>query len=92
MLKGGYQILNMKGHAFSAGATSATINGTHAAISGAGGKRLVVSGFVYGEDKFNDMGAFAQAAGTGFTVSTDSGYSFSVSDADLVTVVAPAGG
>lgn len=81
---GGYQIVDLQGTPLTAG-TAATVTGTHAAIAGANGKRIVVSGLVVGGTAYNDTEAFVTLSGTTYTLTVGT-LSITVTAADAVTV------
>lgn len=66
MLKGGYQILDLKGTALTSG-TEATIDGTYAALSNAHGKRVIVSGLKVGGTAYNDVEVLFTLSTTTYT-------------------------
>lgn len=84
---GGYQIIDCKGVALTDG-TASTIKGTGAAVSGANGKRFILSGLKVGTTAYNDV-EIELTESSGTWTGSAYGYTIEITDEDSVTATTP---
>lgn len=88
MLKGGYQIVDLKDKDIDTDGSNLTVPaGTHASIANSKRKPLLLSGIVLDSVEYNDLAIEVTKSGTSY-VFVAYGYTWTISNIDGLTLVA----